>query len=45
MHKDRFKGVGYFKDDLHAGMSKDSCKLLTVASNIGNKDENFFLNF
>ena len=40
---DRFKGVGSFKDDLYTGMSKDSSKFFTEARNIGNRDEDIFL--
>ena len=42
MHKDRFKGVGSFEDDLYTGMSKGSSKFLTEARNIGNRDEEIF---
>ena len=45
VHKDRFKGVGCFEDDLYIGMSKDSSKFLTEARNIGNGDKDIFLHF
>ena len=45
MHKDRFQGVGSFEDDLNASMSKDSSKFFTEDRNIGNRDENIFLDF
>ena len=37
MHKDKFKGVVSFEDDLHTGILKDSSKFLTEARNIGNR--------
>ena len=43
MHKDRFKGVSSFEDDLDTGMLKDSSKFPTEARNIGNRDEGIFL--
>ena len=42
MHKDRFKGVGSFGDDVYGGMSKDSSKFLIEARNIESRDENIF---
>ena len=45
MHKDRFKYVGSFEDDVYTGMSKDSSKFLTDTRNIENRDENTFHDF
>ena len=44
VHKEGFKGVGSFEDDLYTDMSKDF-KFLTEARSIENRDENIFLNF
>ena len=43
MHKDGFKGVGSFEDDLYHGMLKDSSEFLTEARNIKNRDEDILL--
>ena len=45
MHKDRFKGFGSLKGHLYTGMSKDSSKYLSEVRNIGNRDEDIFLDF
>ena len=36
VHKDRFKSVVSFEEDLYTGMSKVASKFLTEARNIGN---------
>ena len=45
MHKDRFKGVSSFEDELYTSMSQDSSKFLVEGTNIGNRDEDIFLDF
>ena len=42
MHKDRFKGVSSFEDDLYTGMSNDSSKFLWPGS-LGTEMKTFFL--
>ena len=43
MHKDRFKGVHFFEDDMYTGMSKYSSKILTEARYKGNRDKDILL--
>ena len=43
VHKDKFKGVHSFEDNLYTGISKYSPKLFTETRNIGNRDEDIFL--
>ena len=45
MHKDKFKGVGSFEDDLYIGILKDCSKSLAVARNIGKRDEEILPDF
>ena len=45
MHNDRFKGVSFFEDDLFTTMSEPSSKFLPDARNIGNSDEDIFVDF
>ena len=43
VHKDGFKGVGSFEDNLYTGMSEDSSEfLLTEARNTWNRDVRYF---
>ena len=45
MHKDGFKGVSFFEDDLYACMLKGSSEFLTEARNKWNRDEDIFTDF
>ena len=43
VHKDGFKGVGSFEDDLYAGMLKNSSEFFTEAKNTWDTDEDILL--
>ena len=45
VHKDGFKGIGSFKNDLYTGMLANSFEFFTDVRDIWDRDEDIFTNF
>ena len=43
VHKDGFKGVGTFENDLYTGRLENSSEIFTQARDIWDRDDNFLL--